>query len=168
MVQRQGRVVAGFGRAPMSIRVSPYLLSLIDWTDPYNDPLRRQSVPVSSRLLPDHPKLTLDSLHEQADAPVPGLTHRYPDKALFLSLDTCPVYCRFCTRSRMVGAGGGARSSSQLAAAYAYLRAHPEVCDVIVSGGDPLVMSDANSPLPTLDSTRLLARAALQRAVQAG
>ena len=62
----------GFHRAPMSIRVSPYLLSLIDWADAYNDPLRRQFVPVASRLLPDHPKLTLDSLHEQADAPVPG------------------------------------------------------------------------------------------------
>jgi len=80
-------VIQGFHRAPMSIRVSPYLLSLIDWSDPYNDPLRRQFVPVASRLLPDHPKLTLDSLHEQADAPVPGLTHRYPDKALFLVLD---------------------------------------------------------------------------------
>ena len=58
---------------------------------------------MGSPLLPDHPKLDLDSLHEQADAPVPGLTHRYPDKALFLALDTCPVYCRFCTRSYAVG-----------------------------------------------------------------
>ncbi|TMQ03891.1 MAG: KamA family radical SAM protein, partial [Deltaproteobacteria bacterium] len=79
-------VTRGFHLSPMSIRVSPYLLSLIDWADAYNDPLRRQFVPLASRLLPDHPKLTLDSLHEQADAPVPGLTHRYPDKALFLAL----------------------------------------------------------------------------------
>ncbi|HWL85912.1 MAG TPA: KamA family radical SAM protein, partial [Polyangiaceae bacterium] len=93
----------GFKRAPMSVRVSPYLLSLIDWEDPYGDPLRIQFVPVASRLLPDHPKLDLDSLHEQQDAPVPGLTHRYPDKALFLPLDTCPVYCRFCTRSYAIG-----------------------------------------------------------------
>ena len=85
-------------RAPMSVRVSPYLVSLIDWEHPYEDPLRIQFFPVASRLLPDHPKLGLDSLHEQADAPVPGLTHRYVDKALFLPLDTCPVYCRFCTR----------------------------------------------------------------------
>jgi len=92
-------VSRGFSRAPMSMRVSPYLLSLIDWKNPYNDPLRRQFIPVASSMLPDHPKLDLDSLHEQADAPVPGLTHRYPDKALFLALDTCPVYCRFCTRS---------------------------------------------------------------------
>ena len=61
-------VTAGFAKSPMSIRVSPYLLSLIDWSDAYNDPLRRQFVPVASQLLPDHPKLTLDSLHEQADA----------------------------------------------------------------------------------------------------
>ena len=93
----------GFHHAPMSVRVSPYLLSLIDWANPYEDPLRIQFIPLVSRLLPDHPKLDLDSLHERADMPVPGLTHRYPDKALFLPLDTCPVYCRFCTRSYAVG-----------------------------------------------------------------
>ena len=93
----------GFKRAPMSVRVSPYLLSLVDWENPYEDPLRIQFIPVGTRLLADHPKLHLDSLNEQGDAPVPGLTHRYPDKALFLPLDTCPVYCRFCTRSYAVG-----------------------------------------------------------------
>jgi lysine 2,3-aminomutase len=87
----------------MAIRVSPYILSLIDWDAPLTDPIRTQFVPLGSRLLPDHPKLGLDSLHERADMPVPGLTHRYPDKALFLALDTCPVYCRFCTRSYAVG-----------------------------------------------------------------
>ena len=66
----------GFHRAPMSVRVSPYLLSLIDWSSPYADPLRTQFIPLGSRLSPDHPKLGLDSLHEQEDAPVPGLTHR--------------------------------------------------------------------------------------------
>lgn len=72
-------VTAGFAKAPMSVRVSPYMLSLIDWNDPYNDPIRIQFIPVASRMLPDHPKLGLDSLHERADAPVPGLTHRYTD-----------------------------------------------------------------------------------------
>lgn len=136
-------VVSGFARAPMSIRVSPYLLSLIDWSDPYNDPLRRQFVPVSSRLYPDHPKLTLDSLHEQADAPVPGLTHRYPDKALFLSLDTCPVYCRFCTRSYAVGVDTDEVEKVSLKAtedrwlkAFQYIRERPELEDIVVSGGD--------------------------------
>jgi lysine 2,3-aminomutase len=136
-------VAEGFRRAPMSIRVSPYLLSLIDWSDAYNDPLRRQFVPVASRLLPDHPKLTLDSLHEQADAPVPGLTHRYPDKALFLVLDTCPVYCRFCTRSYAVGVDTDEVEKVSLKAteerwerAFRYISERPELEDIVVSGGD--------------------------------
>jgi lysine 2,3-aminomutase len=136
-------VIEGFRRAPMSIRVSPYLLSLIDWQDPYNDPLRRQFVPVASRLLPDHPKLTLDSLHEQADAPVPGLTHRYPDKALFLTLDTCPVYCRFCTRSYAVGVDTDEVEKVSLKAtedrwdrAFQYISERVELEDIVVSGGD--------------------------------
>ncbi len=133
----------GFKRAPMSVRVSPYLLSLIDWSNPYNDPLRIQFVPVQSRLLPDHPKLNLDSLHEQADAPVPGLTHRYPDKALFLPLDTCPVYCRFCTRSYAVGVDTEEVEKVNLKVseerwqrAYQYIRSRPELEDIVISGGD--------------------------------
>ncbi|MEZ4366095.1 MAG: KamA family radical SAM protein [Kofleriaceae bacterium] len=136
-------VADGFRRSPMSIRVSPYLLSLIDWTNPYADPLRRQFVPVASKLLPDHPKLTLDSLHEQADAPTPGLTHRYPDKALFLTLDTCPVYCRFCTRSYAVGVDTDEVEKVSLKAtedrwqaAFQYMRERPELEDIVVSGGD--------------------------------
>jgi lysine 2,3-aminomutase len=136
-------VSEGFQRAPMSIRVSPYLLSLIDWADPYNDPLRRQFVPVASKLYPDHPKLTLDSLHEQEDAPVAGLTHRYPDKALFLTLDTCPVYCRFCTRSYAVGVDTDNVEKVSLKAtedrwerAFRYIAERPELEDIVVSGGD--------------------------------
>ena len=136
-------VETGFHRAPMSIRVSPYLLSLIDWSDPYNDPLRKQFIPIASRLLPDHPKLTLDSLHEQADAPVPGLTHRYPDKALFLVLDTCPVYCRFCTRSYAVGVDTDSVDKVSLKAtedrwelAFRYISEREELEDIVVSGGD--------------------------------
>jgi len=134
---------AGFHRAPMSVRVSPYLLSLIDWSDPYADPLRRQFIPVGSRMLPDHPKLVLDSLSEQADAAVPGLTHRYPDKALFLPLDTCPVYCRFCTRSYAVGVDTDQVEKLQLKVnetrwqqAFDYIRAHPTLEDIVISGGD--------------------------------
>jgi lysine 2,3-aminomutase len=134
---------SGFRRSPMSVRVSPYLLSLIDWSDPYDDPLRIQFIPVGSRLLPDHPKLDLDSLHEQADAPVPGLTHRYPDKALFLPLDTCPVYCRFCTRSYAVGVDTEEVEKVQLRAneerwkrAYQYIASRPELEDIVISGGD--------------------------------
>lgn len=133
----------GFKRAPMSVRVSPYLLSLIDWSDPYRDPLRRQFVPLASRLLPDHPKLGLDSLGEQADAPVPGLTHRYADKALFLPLNTCPVYCRFCTRSYAVGIDTEEVEKAQLKVdderwrqAFAYIASRAELEDIVVSGGD--------------------------------
>jgi lysine 2,3-aminomutase len=133
----------GFARSPMSVRVSPYLLSLIDWRNPYSDPLRIQFIPVGSRLLPDHPKLEMDSLHEQADAPVPGLTHRYPDKALFLALDTCPVYCRFCTRSYAVGIDTEQVEKVQLkvsnerwARAFEYIKSRPELEDIVISGGD--------------------------------
>jgi lysine 2,3-aminomutase len=133
----------GFRRSPMSVRVSPYLLSLIDWSDPYGDPLRIQFIPVGSRLLPDHPKLEIDSLHEQEDAPVPGLTHRYRDKALFLALNTCPVYCRFCTRSYAVGVDTDEVEKVQLKAsdarwrrAYDYIASRPELEDILISGGD--------------------------------
>jgi lysine 2,3-aminomutase len=133
----------GFAHAPMSVRVSPYLLSLIDWSAPYDDPLRIQFIPMGSRLLPDHPMLTLDSLHERADAPVPGLTHRYVDKALFLPLDTCPVYCRFCTRSYAVGVDTEEVEKFDLHAdegrwqrAFAYIASRPELEDIVVSGGD--------------------------------
>ncbi len=136
-------VEQGMKRAPMSVRVSPYLLSLINWDDPYADPLRIQFFPLGSRLLPDHPKLDLDSLHEQADAPVPGLTHRYPDKALFLPLDTCPVYCRFCTRSYAIGLDTDEVEKVNLKAnderwkrAYAYIASRPELEDIVISGGD--------------------------------
>jgi lysine 2,3-aminomutase len=133
----------GFERAPMSVRVSPYLLSLIDWSSPYEDPLRLQFIPLGSRLLPDHPRLDLDSLHERVDMPVPGLTHRYVDKALFLALDTCPVYCRFCTRSYAVGIDTEEVEKFQLKVnadrwqkAFDYIRSRPELEDIVISGGD--------------------------------
>ena len=136
-------VEAGFHKAPMAVRISPYLLSLIDWQNPQKDPLRRQFLPLASQLEPDHPMLTLDSLHEQDDAPVSGLTHRYPDKVLFLVLDTCPVYCRFCTRSYAVGLDTDVVEKVSLKAsderwgqALTYIAERPEVEDVVVSGGD--------------------------------
>ena len=136
-------VEAGFARAPMAVRVSPYALSLIDWNDPVNDPIRRQFIPLASALLPDHPRLTLDSLHEQADSPVPGLVHRYVDKALFLPLNTCPVYCRFCTRSYAIGPDTEnvdkvalAKTPKQWEDAFQYIAERPELEDIVISGGD--------------------------------
>jgi len=134
---------SGMKHAPMSVRVSPYIVSLIDWERPYEDPLRIQFFPLASRLRPDHPKLGLDSLAEQADAPVPGLTHRYGDKALFLPLDTCPVYCRFCTRSYAIGLDTDEVEKVHLGPnderwrrAYQYIASRPELEDIVISGGD--------------------------------
>jgi lysine 2,3-aminomutase len=144
----------GFRRAPMAVRVSPYMIASIDWTQPYEDPIRRQFIPVASKLLPDHPRLTLDSLHEQDDAPVQGLTHRYVDKVLFLPLQTCPVYCRFCTRSYAIGPdtesvdkAALAKTPEQWKQAFAYIASRPEIEDVVISGGDVYQMAAKNITL---------------------
>lgn len=133
----------GLAAAPMNVRVSPYLISRIDWDNPYDDPIRIQFLPVASRRKPEHPMLTLDSLHEQDDSPTPGLVHRYPDKVLFLPLDVCPVYCRFCTRSYAIGGDtnqvekvGYKYNPKRWQKAFAYLASRPEIEDVVVSGGD--------------------------------
>jgi len=132
----------GFAHAPMAVRVSPYMLSLIDWNDPYNDPIRRQFIPLKSGMRPDHPRLTLDSLHERADAPVPGLVHRYADKALFIALQTCPVYCRFCTRSYAIGPDTSDVEKVHLTTPHEwqrifdYIASRPELEDIVISGGD--------------------------------
>jgi lysine 2,3-aminomutase len=126
-------------RSGFPISITPYYLGLIDRSDPAC-PIRRQVVP-----LQDETRVTkgdlLDPLGEEAHEVAPDLIRRYPDRALLFVSDRCAVYCRFCTRSRLVGAGGGARSLERLAPALAYIRAHPEVRDVIVSGGDPFVMA---------------------------
>jgi lysine 2,3-aminomutase len=133
----------GFSRASMSVRVSPYVFGLIDWDDPMTDPLRIQFVPLASRFTKDHPMLRFDSLNEQKDSPVPGLTHRYSDKALFLAMDTCTVYCRYCTRSYAVGADTEDYEKMQLRAnrerwakAFEYIRNTPYLEDIVISGGD--------------------------------
>lgn len=133
----------GFHRAPMNVRVSPYAMALIDWSRPYEDPIRTQFIPLASRLLPDHPKLSLDSLHELEDSPLPGLTHRYVDKALFLPTNVCPVYCRFCTRSYAIGGDTDVVEKAELATdpkrwqdAFDYIASRPELQDIVISGGD--------------------------------
>ena len=147
-------VAEGFALAPMAVRVSPYAISLINWNDPVNDPIRRQFVPLASTLLPDHPRLTLDSLHEQDDSPVPGLVHRYVDKALFLPLNTCPVYCRFCTRSYAIGPDTEnvdkvslAKTPKQWEDAFKYISERPELEDIVISGGDTYQLPPKNIEL---------------------
>jgi lysine 2,3-aminomutase len=125
----------------LPLSITPYYLALCDAHDPYC-PIRRQCVPRIEEAV-DAPGDLRDPLGEEAHAVAPHLIQRYPDRVLLLATDRCGVYCRFCTRSRMVGAGGGARPLAHLAPAFDYIRAHPEVRDVIVSGGDPLVASDA-------------------------
>lgn len=137
----------GLHEAPMNLRLSPYLLSLVDWDNPYTDPIRIQFLPVASTRLPDHPRLSLDSLHEEADSPTSGIVHRYPDKALFLPLDVCPVYCRFCTRSYAIGGStdtvdksGYKPQDERWKAAFAYVASRPEIEDIVVSGGDSYML----------------------------
>ena len=157
---------AGFARAPMSVQVSPYLLSIIDWDNPMEDPQRIQFVPLGSKFLPDHPQLGLDSLGEQADSPVAGLTHRYEDKALFLANDTCPVYCRFCTRSYAVGVDTNEVAKISLKATrrrwarmFEYVASRPELEDIVISGGDSYslrsdMIRDIAGPLLKLPNIR--------------
>jgi lysine 2,3-aminomutase len=145
---------AGIAHAPMALRVSPYLLSLIDWRKPEVDPIRTQFLPLRSQQQPNHPMLQLDSLHEQEDSPVPGLTHRYRDKALFLPQDSCPVYCRFCTRSYAVGNDTPEVAKLKLTAsiarwekAFAYIESRPDLEDIVISGGDSYNLSAAHLQL---------------------
>jgi lysine 2,3-aminomutase len=135
--ERAGVARALEGGFPLSI--TPYYAGLIDADDP-GCPIRRQCVP-HAREAQEVPGDLRDPLGEEANEVAPHLVQRYPDRALLIATDRCSVYCRFCTRSRMVGHGGGTRALSSLAPAFAYLRAHPEVQEVIVSGGDPLIMS---------------------------
>ncbi|CAK7241477.1 MAG: hypothetical protein STHCBS139747_002939 [Sporothrix thermara] len=136
-------VVDGIKTATMSTRMTPYILSRIDWNNPRNDPVFRQFIPVKSRMLPDHPKLKLDSLDEHADSPVSGLVHRYTDKALFLPTSVCPTYCMFCTRSYAVGADTDSVKKASMKPtkrrweeALAYVESQPGLHDIVVSGGD--------------------------------
>lgn len=147
----------GMGIAPMSVRITPHILAVIDWTRPLEDPIRRQFLPMKSTMLADHPSLELDSLHETEDAISEGLIHRYPDKALFLgkqqqysrsttnipkAVSVCPVYCRFCTRSYSVGANTSFEKKSYKPArkrwdeAIEAIRNTPALHDIVISGGD--------------------------------
>jgi lysine 2,3-aminomutase len=117
--------------------ITPYYLSLINPNDP-QDPIRKTMIPQSSELF-HGPEEMDDPCGEDGKMVAPGLVHRYPDRVLFLVNETCAVYCRYCTRSRLVGSG---EHEVDFEAAYEYLEAHPEVRDVLISGGDPLVMRD--------------------------
>jgi lysine 2,3-aminomutase len=120
--------------------ITPYYASLIDKDDP-NCPIRLQSVPNKGELF-IHPSEMEDPLGEEANMPVPGVTHRYPDRVLFYTTHNCPVYCRHCTRKRKVSDPSSAAQTAQLEAGLKYIEEHKEIRDVVISGGDPLSNSD--------------------------
>ena len=126
------------GRLRMAI--TPYYLSLIDLEDKY-DPIRRQAIPTAHEL-ESAPYEAADPLHEDTDSPVKGLTHRYPDRVLFLVTDQCSMYCRQCTRRRFAGQKDCAVPMEQIKACIEYIRRHEEVRDVLLSGGDALMLGD--------------------------
>ena len=123
-----------------NMSITPYYAALMDPEDP-NCPIRLQAVPKIGELHIS-PEDMEDPLAEERDMPVPGLTHRYPDRVLFYTTHNCAMYCRFCTRKRKVSDPGSAAQKQQLDGALDYIRKHPEVRDVVVSGGDPLSNSD--------------------------
>lgn len=133
-------MVASLGdRLPVGI--TPYYASLMDPTDP-SEAIRRTLVPVGAETI-ESPIELEDPLAEDADMPVPGLVHRYPDRVLFLVTSFCAVYCRYCTRSRLVGKTGEYHfNHAQYQAAIDYIAATKSIRDVLISGGDPLTMAD--------------------------
>ena len=121
------------------VDITPYFISLINPDDP-NDPVRKQIVPTAAELVP-FTAMMEDSLAEDRHSPVPGLVHRYPDRVLMLVTTQCASYCRYCTRSRIVGDPTATFSRSEFDLQIEYLKRTPQVRDVLLSGGDPLVLN---------------------------
>lgn len=124
----------------LRMAITPYYLSLIDPDNPHC-PIQKQSIPTIEELHKS-PADLVDPLHEDGDSPVPGLTHRYPDRVLFLITDQCAMYCRHCTRRRFAGQNDCSAPSERIDKGIEYIAAHPEVRDVLLSGGDALLVSD--------------------------
>ena len=123
-----------------AIGITPAVLDLIDPNDPA-DPIARQFVPTPDELV-TMPEERADPIGDLAHSPVTGIVHRYPDRVLLKAVHVCPVYCRFCFRREMVGPQGlGTLTSAELDAAIAYIAEHSEIWEVILTGGDPLVLS---------------------------
>jgi lysine 2,3-aminomutase len=130
----------GISKQTIPLNITPYYALLMDPDDP-TDPIRMQSVPISSEL--DRTPYDLaDPLLEDTDSPVKGLTHRYPDRVLFLVTNQCSMYCRYCTRRRFSGQIGMGVPKKQMEACLDYIRNTPQVRDVLLSGGDGLLIND--------------------------
>ena len=126
--------------AKFRMAITPYYLSLIDPNDPF-DPIRRQAIPQGAECNIAPADLN-DPLHEDEDSPAPGLTHRYPDRVLFLITDMCSMYCRHCTRRRFAGQKDDESPSQRIEKCLEYIEKTPQVRDVLLSGGDALMVSD--------------------------
>lgn len=127
--------------AKFPLSITPYYLSLIDTTDYKNDPFFLQSFPSHSELIVEKYDM-IDPLSEDRDSPVPGIIHRYPDRVLFHISNICSMYCRHCTRKRKVGDIDSIPGKDDIAKGIEYIRNTPVVRDVLLSGGDPLMLSD--------------------------
>jgi lysine 2,3-aminomutase len=125
--------------ARYAVAITPAMADLIDPSD-RNDPIARQFVP-DGRELESQPEEMTDPIGDEAHSPVEGIVHRYPDRVLLKLINACAVYCRFCFRREMVGPGRGGLSRAALAAALDYIRTAPQIWEVILTGGDPLVLS---------------------------
>jgi len=136
--ERAGTILAG---KKLALGITPHFFSLIDRNDP-DCPIRRQVVPRIEEATTAADEM-LDPCGEDSSMPVPGLVHRYPDRVLLLVTDRCASYCRYCTRSRVVSGTGEQELTVDLEGAFSYLEKHSEVRDVLLSGGDPLLLSDA-------------------------
>jgi lysine 2,3-aminomutase len=124
----------------LAIALTPEMAALIDRADPANDPIARQFVPsaAETEIAADE---IVDPIGDEARSPVKGIVHRYPDRVLLKPIHVCPVYCRFCFRREKVGPGGEALSAAELEAALAYIRADTGIWEVILTGGDPLMLA---------------------------
>ena len=136
--ERAGVLLAG---NKLAMSITPHFFNLIDPDDP-NCPIRRQVIPRLEEAW-TAPEEMADPCGEDSHMPVPGLLHRYPDRVLSLVTDRCASYCRYCTRSRVVSGVGEQRLETQWEAAFEYLEKTPQVRDVLLSGGDPLLLSDS-------------------------
>jgi lysine 2,3-aminomutase len=128
------------GESMLPVGITPYYMSLLDRENALQ-PLRRTVIPVTGEFLRT-PGEADDPLGEDGHSPTPGLVHRYPDRVLLLALDFCSTYCRYCTRSRVVGHGEIMPSEVRLEKAFEYIRQTPQIRDVLISGGDPLALSE--------------------------
>ena len=126
--------------AMLPVSITPYYMSLLSLDDA-QQPLRRTVIPTAHEFTQTQGEAN-DPLGEEHDSPVPGLVHRYPDRVLLLALDFCSSYCRYCTRSRVVGQGEIVPNEQRLERAFEYIRRTPAIRDVLLSGGDPLFLSD--------------------------